>query len=104
MSVAKKAIRDFKKISGKPLYIIDIMLHYVAQGVNFTEQYGDIGEPFYNSMEKMFEEAIKLAEKNNLLPFFQKTCEKIINGACEGWGFQDGLADIYQEIYDVDIT
>lgn len=76
MSVAKKAIRDFKKISGKPLYIIDIMLHYVDQGVNFTEQYGDIGEPFYNSMEKMFEEAIKLAEKTIYCLSFRKHVKK----------------------------
>jgi len=104
LSVAKKAISDFKKISGKPPFIIDIMLHYVDQGVNFTGQYGDIDEPFYNSMEKMFEDALKLAEKNNLLPFFQENCEEIINGACEGWGFQDGLTDTYHELYGIDIT
>jgi hypothetical protein len=104
LSVAKRAISDFKKISGKPHFIVDIMLHYVDQGVNFTGQYGDIDEPFYNSMEKMFEEALKLAEKNNLLSSFQKICEEIINGACEGWGFQDGLADTYNEIYGVDIS
>ena len=51
------------------------MLHYVDQGVNFTGQYGDIDEPFYNSMEKMFKDALKLSKKNNLLPFFQKNCE-----------------------------
>ncbi len=104
LSVAKKAISDFKKISGNPPFIINIMLHYVDQGVNFTGQYGDIDEPFYNSMEKMFEEALKLAEKNSLLPFFQKNCEEIINGACEGWGFQDGLAETYHELYGIDIT
>ena len=104
LSVAKKAISDFKKISGKPHLIVDIMLHYVDQGVNYTGQYGDINEPFYNSMEKMFEEALKLAEKNNLLPSFQKTCEEIINEACEGWGFKDGLAGTYHELYGIDIT
>ena len=104
LSVAKKAISDFKKISGKPHSITDIMLHYVEQGVNFTDQYGDIDAPFYNSMEKMFEEALKLAEKNNLLPFFQKICEEIVNGACEGWGFKDGLADTFYELYDIEIT
>lgn len=104
LSVAKKAISDFKKISGKPHFITDIMLHYIEQGVNFTDQYGDIDAPFYNSMEKMFEEALKLAKKNNLLPFFQKIGEEIVNGACEGWGFKDGLADTYYEFYEPDIT
>lgn len=69
LSVAKKAISDFKKISDKPPFIIDIMLHYVAQGVNFTDQYGDIDEPFYNSMEKMFKDALKLAKKKPVIAF-----------------------------------
>ena len=104
LSVAKKAINDFKKISDKPSLIVEIMLHYVEQGVDFTDQYGDIDSPFYDSMEKMFEEALRLAEKNNLLFFFQKNCEEIVNEACEGWGFKDGLADTYYEFYDTDIT
>ena len=104
LSIAKKAISDFKKISGKPLLTIDIMLHYVEQGVGFTDQYGDIDGPFYDSMEAMFERALKLAEEYNLLSSFQKNCEEIVNGACEGWGFKDGLADTYYEFYDTDIT
>ncbi len=104
LSIAKKTISDFKKISGKPPLIIDIILHYVEQGVDFTDQYGDIDGPFYDSMEKMFEEALKLAEKYNLLSFFQKSCEEIVNGAYEGWGFKDGLADTYYEFYGTDTT
>jgi hypothetical protein len=46
LSVAKKAISDFKKISEKPHLVIGIMLHYVEEGVNYTAQYGDINEPF----------------------------------------------------------
>ena len=104
LSVAKKAMSDFKKISGKPPLIIDLMLHYVEQGVDFTDQYGDIDSPFYNSMGKMFEDALVLVKKHNLLSFFQKRSEEIVNGACEGWGFKDGLADTYYEFYDTDIT
>ena len=100
LSVAKKAISDFKKISDRPHLVIDIMLHYVEQGVNYTGQYGDINEPFYNSMEKMFEDALKIAKKHNKLSPFQKKCEEIISEACEGWGFQDGLSFTYNEFYD----
>ncbi len=104
LSVAKKAINDFKKISDKPSLLIDIMLHYVEQGVNFTDQYGDIDSPFYISMEKMFEEALRLSEKYNLLSFFKKNCEGIVNGACDGWGFKDSLSETYDEFFDTDIT
>ena len=52
LSVAKKAINDFKKISDKFSLIVEIMLHYVEQGVDFTDQYGDIDSPFYDSIKK----------------------------------------------------
>ncbi|MCI5179245.1 MAG: hypothetical protein D3911_07970 [Candidatus Electrothrix sp. AW3_4] len=100
LSVAKKAISDFKKISDKPHLIVDIMLHYVEEGVNYTAQYGDINEPFYNSMEKMFEDALEIAKKHNELSQFQELCEELVSEACQGWGFQDGLNCIYDEFYD----
>lgn len=37
LSVAKKAISDFKKLSDFPLNNADIMLHYVENGVQFTD-------------------------------------------------------------------
>jgi hypothetical protein len=42
LSIAKKAISDFKKISSSPELICDLMLFYVEQGVEFTNEYGDI--------------------------------------------------------------
>ena len=53
LSVARKAVNDFKKVSKDPSQIIDIMLYYVEVGCGFTGEYGDIDEPFYNSMESM---------------------------------------------------
>ena len=51
LSVAKKALSDYKKVADSPSSVIDLMLFYVEQGVQFTESYGDIDEPFYYSME-----------------------------------------------------
>ncbi len=99
LSVAKKAINDFKKISDKPQLIIDIMLHYVEEGVDYTAQYGDINASFYDSMGKMFEDALKLAEKHNKLAPFQEKCEEIVNEACDGWGFKDELSFTYDNSF-----
>ena len=99
LSVAKKAINDFKKISQDPASAIEIMLYYVEQGVEFTDTYGDIDGPFYNSMGNMFENALKLAKKSDLEPSFQKIAKKIVQEACEGWGFQEDLANTYYEFY-----
>ena len=37
LSIAKKAISDFKKLSDSPMCNADIMLHYVENGVQFTD-------------------------------------------------------------------
>ena len=66
LSVAKKAIADYKKICRFPENLIDMMLFYVEQGVKFTNEYGDIEEAFYNSMESMFDKAVKLMDQTHI--------------------------------------
>jgi len=96
LSVARKAVNDFKKLSNNPVEITDIMLHYVEQGVRFTGEYGDIDEPFYNSMEGMYGDALQFIFKHGLTDSFRDRCEEIIEDATEGWGFRDGLRSLYE--------
>lgn len=104
LSIAKKSISDFKKLSSNPTLIISIMLFYVEQGVNYTATYGDIDGPFYISMEKMYLSALQLAEKSELLPIFENKCKEIAKNACDGWGFKDQISETYYEFYGADIT
>ncbi len=60
LSIARKAVNDFKKLSTSTKDIADIMVFYVEQGVGFTNQYGDIDEPFYSSVESMYVTALRL--------------------------------------------
>ena len=96
LSVAKKAISDFKKLSDSPMCNADIMLHYVENGVQYTEFYGAIDERFYTSMENMFDDAVKYILKNQLLESQETRCKNIIYRATDGWGFQDTLKEIYE--------
>jgi hypothetical protein len=102
LSVARKAVNDFKKLSNNPAEIADLMLHYVEQGVSFTGAYGDIDEPFYNSMESMYGDALRFIVKQGLMESFRDRCEEIIEDATEGWGFKDGLRALYEESEFVD--
>ena len=96
LSVAKKAISDYKKVSVSPLGMIDLMLFYVEQGMKFTNAYGDINEGFYNSMEGMYEKSIELIVKYDQEPLFEDRCEKIADDASGiGWGFSDALLDMF---------
>ncbi|NJL52744.1 MAG: hypothetical protein HC930_12000 [Hydrococcus sp. SU_1_0] len=100
LSVAKKAITEYKKVIKTVASLIDIMLFYVEQGVRFTDAYGDIDEPFYISMETMYEKAVKEIIKHRLKDTFQKRCYKIVLDTSEmGWGFHDTLSEIYEDAF-----
>jgi hypothetical protein len=77
-----------------------MMLFYVEQGVKFTNEYGDIEEAFYNSMESMFGKAVELICKQDLKDSFQLRCEKILGDTSDiGWGFYDTLSEIYNDAF-----
>lgn len=101
LSVAKKAVSDYKKVSANPAGVADVMLFYVEQGVQFTNEYGDIDESFYNSMESMYENVLKWLIKCDLRDEFQARCQKIVTDTSHiGWGVHDGLSDLYQDAFE----
>ncbi|MGE0885597.1 MAG: DUF6155 family protein [Blastocatellales bacterium] len=98
LSVAKKAISDFKKLSNSPIDLADLMLSYVEAGVGFTLEFGAIDEPFYISMEGMYEKAVKHLLAHKLQDQFEWRCRKIVTDTSGmGWGFPDALGDIYDD-------
>ena len=75
LAVARKAVNDYKKIAVSPASVADIRLFYVEQGVKFTNAYGDIDEPFYNSMEGMYEKAIGMDCETSTRPCLSTTLQ-----------------------------
>jgi hypothetical protein len=101
LSVARKAITDCKKLVTAPQEIADLMLYYVEMGVEFTCTYGDIDEPFYNSMESMYERAAKWITQHKMQDQFAVRCQKILRDTSGmGWGFHDGLSAIYDVYFE----
>ncbi len=101
LSVARKAITDCKKVVTSHQGIADLMLYYVEMGVAFTAAYGDISEPFYNSMESMYERVIKLIIEYNMQDQFEARCKKVVRQTARmGWGFPDALQAIYDEHFE----
>jgi len=97
---AKTAISDFKKLGPSTELLADIMLFYVECGVRFTNDYGDIDEPFYSSLEKMYEKTLSFIKSEDLLDKFHDRSLKIVNDTQDiGWGFHDNLVDQHYEYY-----
>lgn len=98
---ARKAITDFKKLEPDPESLADVMLYYVECGVRFTNDFGDIDEPFYNSIAGMFIDTADFIQKNGLNEIFLARANKIVedtNGM--GWGFHDDLSDTYYNFFE----
>lgn len=96
LSLAKKAISDYRKASGDPEGLAELMLFYAECGINFTIDFGDIDEAFYNSVEGVFYDGLKMLSKcgadttNKLLPRFVKAVQSTEG---MGWGFHDDLCE-----------
>ncbi len=100
LSVARKAITEAKKLGIPAESLADLMFLYVKTGVRFTNDYGDINESFYTSMESMFCKALDFIAKEGLLDNFKDRAYKITEESCNtGWGFHDTLCDYYYEYY-----
>ena len=99
LSVGKKAISDFRKLSKDPELITDLMLTFVESVTWFSAEFGPDRETFYTSPEDMFEKALKLAEKNGLLGKYKSRAKKIVIDATDGYGHQDSLQERYEDAY-----
>jgi hypothetical protein len=96
LAVARKAVSDYRKISPSPEGLADLMLFYVETGVKFTNTYGDIAEPFYNSLASMYERALEHLAKYKLLELFEERCKALVNNTPGiGWGLHDTLSELY---------
>ena len=100
LSEARKAIRDYRKATGNLDGTIDLMLTYVENGTEFTHQFGDINESFYNSLESVLNEMAQLLmrEGSELYPQFRERVQRLTTHADHiGWGYGDALRDqVYQ--------
>lgn len=101
ISVAKKAIADYKKLSCSDANLADIMLFYVECGVEFANEYGDIDERLYNSMASVYVNACQFILNNNLKERFQPRALAIVTDTSDlGWGFHEYFRDSYDDFFN----
>jgi hypothetical protein len=101
LSIARKAINDYKKVSRNLIGLIDLMLFYVESGVVFTNEFGDLYEAFYNSVESVYEGALKLIAVNGLQEQYRSRCRKIVSDTSGiGWGFHDNLSTLFEDAFE----
>jgi hypothetical protein len=94
---ARRTIRDYRKATSDLAGTVDLMLTYVESGTEFTNQFGDINESFYNSLESVLDEMVSLLrtpEGAVLYPRFQDRMSRLAMRASGiGWGYGDHVAE-----------
>lgn len=101
LSISRKAINDFKKLGTSKENLADLLLYYVECGVELTNEFGDIDESFYSSIENTFAQALEIIDKEEIHAKFKNRAYAIFEGTINiGWGFHDYLGDLYYQYYD----
>ena len=99
---AEDAIERYSKAIDDVKGEIELMVFFVECGNNFTLSYGDIDDDFYDSVLLMYEKAIQnvteLSPKEQKV--FKERLHEIIESASGiGWGYYDGLRQLYYESF-----
>ena len=98
---ARKAIRDYRKATGDLPGTAELLLTYVENGAQFTHDYGDIDERFYNSVESALDELAGLLRGGVREQYhqFRERLAKVEELTCGiGWGFHDYVADVVGQL------
>ena len=100
---ARQAIRDYRKTTGNVEGTAELLMTYVENGTYFTQQFGDIDERFYNSVESALSELASLlrGKARGLYPQFADRLAKTEQLAGDiGWGFGDFVRDTVMQLHD----
>ena len=97
----RKVISSFKKAVPDDVEgLLDLMLVYLESGNAYTMDYGDIDEPFYDSLCSMMRRIEKLAAEVNVKA--HASCVDRLRIMADmpsiGWGYSDALADVTYEV------
>ena len=96
----KQAISDFGKLEPAAELLADLLLVYVETGVRFTNEYGNIDEAFYTSLESTYVKALTLLKQENLLARFADRTAQVVHDTSDiEWGFHEYLDHMRGKFY-----
>lgn len=102
LAQGRKAISHYRKASGDLEGTLELMTFYVERGTQFTVDFGDIDEAFYNSVEGMFRDLVDLLRGKGP-QFAERFVPRLAavrdSAAGIGWGFYDGLCEALADAF-----
>ena len=97
LAEARKAIRDYEKASGDMPGALDLMLAYVETGTDFTRDFGDMYEGYYDSLCSVLGEFLRRLASPEGRQFKEQFRERLValadNAKGIGWGYGDYVCE-----------
>ena len=100
LSIGKRAISDYLKATKDRIGQLELMVHYLESGNQFTVDFGDIDEQFYSSLESMFDRIIAALRKqpsNIQEQYFSRLEDVVVSARSISWGYHDYICDVFGE-------
>jgi hypothetical protein len=102
---AKKIISEYRKSTSDLRGTLDLMLTYIERGHQFTLDFGDIDEPFYDKLINMLEhfamELRRSPAKYELYELFRPRLMAIRRNSDIGWGYGDFIQETVDELEEL---
>ncbi|GIO16345.1 hypothetical protein J19TS2_59000 [Cohnella xylanilytica] len=99
---AKKAISDFKKLTGDERRTLELNVVYVECGVKFARDYGVQYDSFFNSVSSVFADVVSAISASGSEALFKEYVERlegiIDDSEHTWWGFYEDLYAAYSEL------
>jgi len=99
---ARAAIGNYRKSTGDTGGLAELYVYAAECATRFTAEYGDIGEPFYNSLERMYAAAAKTTatlDPQTAAPLKERLRAMMDKTRGFGWGLHDVMCQEYETAF-----
>lgn len=101
LAEGRKAIREYQAATDDPTGSLELMLTFVETGTYFTNEFGDIDEPFYNSLSSVLHEMDQSLKGEQGAELYQGIRERVLElpklAGRIGWGYGDEIRQTVAE-------
>lgn len=94
----RKALAEFKKLGTSAEKNVELMFVYINTGLEAANKYWQLDDSYYNSMSSVFQEALKLLQKEDMLPEFEIRIKNFITNV-DSWRLQDDFKYYFEKYY-----
>ena len=97
LSEGRKAIREYQVATDDPVGSLELMMTFVETGTQFTSEFGDIDEPFYNSLSSVLHEMDQFLTGEQGPELYWGIRERVLElpklAGRIGWGYGDEIQE-----------